>query len=187
MSQARRIATYADIEALPPHVTGQIVGGQLYAHPRPRARHAMAASTLGGALIGRFGAMSGDDDPGGWVFLDEPELHLGADVLVPDIAGWRLERARWPEDAAFIEVAPDWVCEVLSPSTEVFDRSEKMLAYAQNGVNYAWLVDPEAKALEVYELTAGVLRQRGPAFREGSRVVAPPFEAIGIELRRVWG
>jgi Uma2 family endonuclease len=187
MSQARRIATYADIEALPRHVTGQIVAGQLYAHPRPRSLHARASSNI----LRQTGPFDDDthgpDDPGGWVILMEPELHLDADVLVPDIAGWRLERATWSDDCAFISIAPDWVCEVLSPSSEVLDRSEKMPAYAHHGVKHAWLVDPDAKLLEVYELSAGVLRQVGPVFREGSRVVAAPFEAIAIELRRVWG
>ena len=107
------------------------------------------------------------------MFRDEPELHLGTDVLVPDLAGWRTERAIWPRGTAYIDVAPDWVCEVLSPSTEAFDRAEKMPAYAQYGVKHAWLVDPENQSLEVYELSAGVLRQRGSAFRGHVRVVAP--------------
>lgn len=188
MSQARRIATYADIEALPRHVTGQIIAGQLYAHPRPRSRHARASSNLGALLMSIWNHDThGPDDPGGWVLLDEPELHLGADVLVPDIAGWRLERAQWSDDAAYIDIVPDWVCEVLSASTEVFDRSEKVPAYAHHGVKHVWLVDPDAKQLEVYELSAGVLRQVGPTYRQGSTLRAPPFEASSVELRRVWG
>lgn len=186
MSQARRVASYADIEALPPHVTGELIGGQLWAHPRPRDLHTQVSSRLGMALTPFDDSMHDDDGPGGWVFRDEPELHLSGDVLVPDIAAWRVERAIWPRGTAHIELAPDWVCEILSPSTESFDRAEKMPAYAHHGVKHAWLVDPEAQMLEVDELTAGVLRQRGPAYRGHVRVVAPPFEGRGIDVWRTW-
>ena len=82
--------------------------------------------------------------PGGWILLDEPELHLHGDVLVPDLAGWRRERMPELPDAAAFELAPDWICEVLSPSTAASDRAEKMPIYARERVAHVWLVDPIA-------------------------------------------
>src|SRR6476646_4505786 len=107
--------TYADIEALPPNQVGEIVRGVLYANPRPASPHAAAASAVGEELGPPF--KRGRGGPGGWVILDEPELHLGEDVLVPDLAGWRRERMPELPRAAFFTLAPDWACEVLSPST----------------------------------------------------------------------
>src|SRR4051812_49194820 len=106
---ARRVATYADIVALPPHVVGEIVDGELSVSPRPASPHTAAASILGAELIGPF--WKGRGGPGGWIILDEPELHLGANVLVPDLAGWRRERMPQIPDAAAFTLAPDWVCE----------------------------------------------------------------------------
>ncbi|MCL2777658.1 MAG: Uma2 family endonuclease, partial [Polyangiaceae bacterium] len=99
-------ATYADLEALPPNMVGEILHGVLYAFPRPASRHARATSILGGELIAPFDR--GKGGPGGWILLDEPELHFGADVLVPDIAGWRRERMPEMPDAPWFALAPDW-------------------------------------------------------------------------------
>jgi len=179
----RKRATYAELEALPDNVVGEIVGGVLHVSPRPASPHAVVASRLGVMLGGPFDLGSGG--PGGWVLLDEPELHLGEDVLVPDLAGWRRERMpRTPRVNAFT-LAPDWVCEVLSPSTAVLDRADKLAVYAREGVRHVWLIDPDVFTLEVFRLEGarysllGV--HSGPA-----RVRAEPFEALELTLSLFW-
>ncbi|MEA2625799.1 MAG: hypothetical protein QOD06_1844, partial [Candidatus Binatota bacterium] len=153
---ARRPVTYADLEALPENVVGEIVDGELFASPRPASPHALAETTIGSDVVSRFhGPPGGADRPGGWWILMEPELHLGQDVLVPDLAGWRRERMpKFPNVAAFT-LAPDWLCEVISPSTARLDRSRKMRVYAREGVAHLWLVDPLARILEIYRLENG--------------------------------
>lgn len=176
-------ATYADILALPPHVVGEILFGVLRTHPRPTPRHGRASSQIGYELMGPFDRGMGG--PGGWVFIDEPELHLAEHVLVPDIAGWRRERLPALPDTAYFETAPDWVCEVLSPATQRFDRTDKLKIYAGFGVEYAWYVDPIAQTLEV------LVRQDSKwliaaAFKDSERVCAPPFEAHNFPLDVLW-
>jgi Uma2 family endonuclease len=121
--------------------------------PRPASLHARAASSLGGELYGPFDR--GRGGPGGWIILDEPELHLHGDMLVPDLAGWRRERMPELPDASAFELAPDWVFEVLSPSTAATDRAEKMPIYAREQVGQLWLVDPIAKTLEACHFESG--------------------------------
>lgn len=179
----RKSATYADIEALPPHVVGQIAFGILHAHPRPAPRHARAASTLGGELIGPLDF--GRGGPGGWVFIDEPELHLGEHVIVPDIAGWRRERMPELPEAAFFEASPDWVCEVLSPSTQRFGRTDKLAIYATFFVGHCWYVDPGARMLEVLALQNGKWLIAA-TFKDADTVCAPPFEAHAFNLDVLW-
>ena len=176
-------ATYADIEALPPNMVGEIVHGVLYANPRPASPHARAASRLGGELDGPFDR--GKGGPGGWIILDEPELHLGDDVLVPDIGGWRRERMPEMPHAAFFTLAPDWVCEVLSPSTTKLDRTAKLPVYARERVGHVWLIDPIAKTLEIYRLDGETFRLVG-THAEEVKVRAEPFDAIEIELGALW-
>jgi Uma2 family endonuclease len=180
---SRREVLYAELEKLPSNVVGEIVGGELYVSPRPASPHARAASLLGSELTGPFDR--GRGGPGGWVLLDEPELHLGQDVLVPDIAGWRRERMpEMPQVAAF-SLAPDWVCEVLSPSTAALDRARKMTVYAREGVGHLWLVDPVLQTLEVYRREHGGWFVLGTHVGE-ARVRAEPFEALELELGALW-
>ena len=167
---------------------GQIVFGVLHAHPRPAPKHARAASTLGEEIGPPFNR--GRGGPGGWIILDEPELHLGPHVLVPDLAGWRRERMpEMPVDKAYFDLAPDWACEVLSPSTASLDRGDKRKVFGEFGVNHIWFVDPEARTLEVLELERG----RTPAgyrlvevFSGEDRIRALPFDAIELELGALW-
>lgn len=179
----QRPATYADIEALPRHIVGEIAYGVLHTHPRPSPRHARAASRLGAELDGPFDR--GRGGPGGWIILDEPELHLGEHVIVPDIAGWRRERLPKFPDTAYFETPPDWVCEVLSPATARFDRTEKLAIYAAFGVSHCWLVDPIAKTLEV-------LARQGDkwlitsTYKDAEAVAAPPFAAHTFALDVLW-
>ncbi|HSP80473.1 MAG TPA: Uma2 family endonuclease [Myxococcaceae bacterium] len=176
-------ATYEDLEKLPSHLTGELVGGELYASPRPSSRHILAATVLGAELGGPFG--QGRGGPGGWLLLDEPELHLGRDVLVPDLAGWRRERMPEMPDTVGFTLAPDWVCEVLSPSTATLDRGRKMGVYAREGVKHLWLVDAEAQLLEVYRLEDGRWLLLGT--HVGAETVrAEPFEALALELGVLW-
>ena len=181
---ARRAATYEDLCALPDTVVAEIIAGDLYASPRPSVPHALASSTLGGDLSGPF--QRGRGGPGGWWILFEPELHLGDDVVVPDLAGWRRARMSRPPRGPYITLAPDWVCEVLSPATARLDRVAKMPLYAREGVGHLWLIEPLAKTLEVYRLRGAhwvVLGSYGGA----ARVRAEPFEAVEIALAALWG
>jgi Uma2 family endonuclease len=179
----RRPATYEDLLRVPDHFVAEIVDGDLYATPRPSPRHSSASSGLGGALHGPFDR--GRGGPGGWRVLDELELHLGPDVLVPDIAAWRRERLPRIPDEAFMSLAPDWVCEVLSPSTAALDRVRKLAVYAREGVAHAWLVDPIARTLEVLKLDAP--RWSIIATHEGRDVIrAEPFDAIELDLTLLW-
>src|SRR5579862_5726601 len=147
---AKRRATYEDLLAVPETLVAEIINGVLVTQPRPASRHARAASSLGGELYGPFDR--GKGGPGGWILLDEPELHLHGDVLVPDLAGWRRERMPELPDAAAFDLAPDWICEVLSHSTAASDRAEKMPVYARERVGHIWLVDPIARTLEACRL-----------------------------------
>jgi Uma2 family endonuclease len=181
---ARRQATYDDILALPPHVTGQILFGVLHVFPRPAPRHALAASVLGGELGPPF--HRGRGGPGGWVILDEPELHLAGHVLVPDMAGWRRERMpEMPVDKAYFTLAPDWACEILSPSTAAVDRGDKRAVYATQGVTHIWFVDPEARTLEVLMLDGPSYRVQS-VFSGDAMVRAEPFDAIELDLAALW-
>ena len=180
---ARWRAAYEDLLAVPEHQIAQLLDGELIVQPRPASPQALARSVLGGEVMGPF--HRGRGGPGGWVILDEPELHLGPDVLVPDLAGWRRERMPTVPDVAAFELAPDWVCEVLSPSTVAVDRVRKMPVYAREGVTHVWLVDPLARTLEVF-------RREGPgyarvnAWADEDRVRAEPFDAIELELGILW-
>jgi Uma2 family endonuclease len=185
MSGSRqRKASYADLEALPVHVVGELIDGELYASPRPALPHTFAAGELFGELRGPFSR--GQGGPGGWHLLIEPELHLGEDVLVPDIAGWRHERMPWVPRTAASTLAPDWVCEVLSPSTRTLDRKAKLPVYAREGVRHVWLVDPNARTLEVFRLEGihyvAMTPHSGPV-----QVRAEPFEALELQLALLWG
>ncbi len=178
-----RPATYADIEALPQHVVGEILFGVLHTHPRPAPRHGLATNVLSYQVTGPF--QFGRGGPGGRIFLDEPELHLGAHVVVPDIAGWRRERLSPFPDTAWIETPPDWVCEVLSPSTQRVDRTDKLAIYATFEVGHCWYVDPIAKTLEVFA------RQHdkwllAATFKDADAVTAPPFEVHTFGLDVLW-
>jgi len=139
-----RPATYDDLVALPDNMVAEIVGGELHASPRPAPRHAMAEGAIGALIAPPF--HFGRGGPGGWWILPEPELHLGADVLVPDYAGWRRTRMPSVPATAYFPLAPDWVCEIISPSTAALDRARKVAIYARERIGHAWLVDPIARS-----------------------------------------
>lgn len=177
-------ATYQDVLDAPEHVVAEIVNGELFLSPRPKFGHALVSSALGAELGLPFGR--GRGGPGGWILVDEPELHLGEDIFVPDLAGWRRERLPGiREDQPYLELAPDWLCEVLSPSTEKLDRALKLPRYAAAGVRYAWLIHPHNRTLEVLRLHEG--KWLGLAVhRDDERVRAEPFDAIELDLSVLW-
>ena len=180
---APRRAIYADLASVPDHLIGEIIDGELVTQPRPAASHARAASRLGMEIGTPFDR--GRGGPGGWIILDEPELHLHGDALVPDLAGWRRERMPELLDVAAFELAPNWVCEVLSESTQRRDRIQKMSIYARERVQHLWLVDPKAQTLEVYELAGSEWLRRQVA-GGNDKLSAIPFEAIELELGVLW-
>ena len=178
-----RPATYEDLAALPDIVVAEILDGELYSSPRPAPRHTVAGSRIGSELVGPFDR--GVSGPGGWWILLEPELHLRRDVVVPDWAGWRRTRMPRVPETAYFPLAPDWICEVLSPSTATIDRAKKLRIYAREQVAHAWLVDPIARTLEVLRLENG--RWTLLATHVGAEVVrAEPFTEIELELASLW-
>jgi Uma2 family endonuclease len=181
---ARRRATYEDVLAAPEHMVAEIVDGELRLQPRPAKPHAAAATALGEELGPPF--KRGKGGPGGWIILDEPEIHLGEDIVVPDLGGWRRERMpALVDDEPYFTVAPDWICEVLSPSTATLDRAKKLPIYAREGVSHAWLVDPRARTLEVLRLEGRNWLVLG-VFADDARVRAEPFEVFELELGILW-
>ncbi len=184
---AKKLATYEDVLAAPANMVAELIGGELVLNPRPGVRHAVASSKIGGQLVPKFD--DGDGGPGGWIILDEPELHLDEHVLVPDLAGWKRTRMPTAPDRPFIELSPDWVCEVLSPSTAALDRVRKLPIYASSRVQYAWLVDPVSKTLEVLSLDTSSTPSSwriAQTFEGSASVAAQPFDAIDLHLGRLW-
>lgn len=180
---AKRRATYEDLAAVPENLVSELIDGVIITSPRPALRHARAASRLGAELMGPFDR--GKQGPGGWIILAEPELRLHGNALVPDLAGWRRETAPELPDTAAFEVAPDWLCEVLSPGTVAHDRGGKLPVYAREGVPYVWLVDPIARLLEVFRLE-GEHYTLVRTFRDAVGVRAVPFDAVELDLGALW-
>ena len=178
-----RQATYQDVLDAPPDKVAEIVDGTLYIFDRPAFLHAVASSVLGGIINPPF--YHGRGGPGGWWIVDEPQIHLGEDIVVPDIAGWRRERMPVYPDTAYFTLAPDWVCEVLSPSTRKLDLGGKSAVYARAGVGYLWFVDPIARSLEAKMLRGGKWVEIATLYDDAT-VSLPPFEAISFSLGDLW-
>lgn len=174
-------ATYQDVLDAPEHLVAELLDGDLVLSPRPGGAHSSVASQLGSELIPPF--RNGRGGPGGWAILHEPELRLGARVLVPDLAGWRIERL--PVVPEKFTVVPDWICEIASPSTEKLDRGRKLPLYAAAGVAHAWMVHPQLRMLEVLRLHAGQWLSVG-VYIDDEKVRAEPFDAIELDLANLW-
>lgn len=164
-------------------MVAEVVDGELYTSPRPAAAHATAASTLGMDIGSPFQRCHGG--PGGWWILDEPELHLGDHILVPDLAGWRRQRMPEVPNVPYFTLPPDWVCEVLSPATRRLDRVRKLPIYGTHKVKHVWLVDPDSRTLEIFRPEAGRWVVAGTHGGD-ERVAAEPFEAVTLELGDLW-
>lgn len=179
-----RPATMADLEALPPHVKGEIIDGELYVQPRPRARHSRIETIIAGATQGPYDL--GRGGPGGWWILLEPGIELpGSPEFSPDVAGWKRERLPdLPEDEP-IRVAPDWICEVLSPRTRGYDLLKKRPYYARIGVSWLWYVDAEAQTITVSQLRNGEWVEVA-VHGESERVSLQPFPQVELDLATWW-
>ena len=186
MKSARRPARYDELLKVPDTKVAEIIDGELIVSPRPASPHAYAASVMGADLIGGFHRPPGDPlGPGGWWLLNEPELHFGDDVVVPNQAGWRRSSMPSVPNVAAFTQAPDWVCEVVSPSTGRVDRSRKMRIYAREGVGHLWIVEPVLRTIEVYRLERSqwvVVAVHGG----DDPVRLEPFEAIELDVCRWW-
>jgi len=184
-ARVRVPATYEDLLQVPDDRIAELIDGELYASPRPRPRHSRSIVRLTTRLASSFEFGDGGG-PGGWVFMVEPEVHLGDDVVVPDLAGWRIGRMPETPETAFVVIAPDWICEVLSPSNGHHDRIIKLPVYARHGVSYAWTVDAFERSLEVYRLENrrwSLLGVHGDA----EPVAAEPFETLAIKPDDLYG
>ncbi len=176
-------ATYEDVLSAPENKIAEILDGELFLSPRPAPRHAVAFGRLLADLESAFDR--GRRGPGGWWIVGEPEVHLGDQILVPDIAGWHRERLPAIPDEAWFSLAPDWVCEVISPSTERIDRGRKLRIYAEAGVAHAWLVNPIERTVEVLRLRDGSWTIV-TVFTGDEPVRAEPFDAVPLALRELW-
>jgi Uma2 family endonuclease len=182
-TKPRRPATYDDIVALPEGIVGEIIDGELVTHPRPAPPHAWASSTLTTLIHGPFAL--GINGPGGWVILDEPEIQFADHTLVPDLAGWRVARLPTLPEKGPLHMAPDWVCGILSPSTESDDRRRKLRIYREHQVGHVWLLNPLARTLEVLRLQHGSWLIVG-TYGDNEVVRAEPFDAAEVPLRLLW-
>lgn len=182
--RAGKKAVYEDLQTIPENMTGEIINGEMVVTPRPSRRHVFTASVLGARVMAPYHFGEGDG-PGGWIILIEPEIGLGENILVPDLAGWRVERYPAEEPHNWISVTPDWICEVVSPATRRTDKMEKMPIYARNGVACLWLIDPVAKTLDVFRLEDGRWMVAG-LYVEDAKVRAEPFAELEINLAELW-
>lgn len=182
---ARRRASYEDVLTSDPRTIAEVIDGVLYTQPRPALGHAQIASELTYRLIGPF--RHGRGGPGGWHILVEPELHLGLepDILVPDLAGWRTTRMPRVTNRAFETLSPDWVAEILSPSTSRVDRSLKLPVYQRERVPHVWLVDPQAMTIEVLRLDGESYRLLG-VHADDARARLEPFDEVELDLASLW-
>ncbi len=176
-------ATYQDVVDAPEHLVAEIIGGALRLTPRPAGPHAEVTTTLVGELLPPF--KHGRGGPGGWLILVEPELHLGDDIVVPDLAGWRRERLPAVGNVAYFTLSPDWLCEVLSRSTEKTDRADKLPIYAAAGVQHVWLINPINRTLEVLRAQDGKWLTLA-VHRDDQRIRAAPFDAFELDLAILW-
>jgi Uma2 family endonuclease len=180
---AERAATYEDLLKVPDNLIAELIDGELFTSPRPMPPHMNAAGRIYGRLDRAF--RDGDGGPGGWWIVIEQEIHLGRDVFVPDVAGWKRERVPEQPVDQYWNVSPDWICEVVSPSTGRLDRVTKLPRYAFHDIPYTWIIDPLQRSLEVYRLEQG--RWFLVATHGGDEVVrAEPFDAIEIPLSSLW-
>lgn len=186
MQPVKRPATYDDLLRVTEDVRAEIVAGELVVSPSPLPRHSRAQRAIGRYVGGPFDDDDGHGGPGGWWILPEVDIALGVhDVVRPDVAGWRRARLPAPWDARPIEIAPDWICEVVSPSNAAHDRVTKRRLYAEHGVASYWIVDPDARTLEALALSAGGWHEIG-SYGDGDVARISPFEEIELDGGRLF-
>ncbi|MFH1115417.1 MAG: Uma2 family endonuclease [Pseudomonadota bacterium] len=181
---AKRRASYEDLYGIDENAIGQIIDGELIVSPRPSRGHSFAANVLTTEVTSSY-QFGGSRGPGGWIILIEPEIKMGEDILVPDLAGWKEDRLPREEKTNWISVSPDWVCEIVSESSIRVDRIKKMSIYAREGIPYFWLINPRDHTLEVFRLESGRWTVLG-TFADDDKVRAEPFQEVEIELGRLW-
>lgn len=181
---APKKATYDDLYTLPENMTGEIIAGELIATPRPSRKHVATTTLLTSRVVPpyQFGEGGG---PGGWIILVEPEVKLGEDIVVPDLGGWKRERFPISEETNWISVAPNWVCEVLSPNTMRHDKVRKMPLYAQHAVEHIWLIDPVAMTMDAFRLEGGRWLLLC-SYAEDDVATVEPFQEVNINLKDLW-
>lgn len=178
MTEARKNATYEDLCAVPEHMTAEIVDGELVVMTRPRPKHGNSQWRIGGSLR----HFEDDGDPGWWIVV-EPLIELSPTrMLSPDLAGWRRSRMPQLPDDPRVEIVPDWVCEILSPTTMRHDRVTKANIYVEHGVQWMWLVDVDHRLVEAYEQSDGAWRRINAWDAEAQEARIPPFHAIPLDV-----
>ena len=184
MTAAAKLATYDDLLAVPEDIKAEVLGGELVTQPSPSLRHVRVQSGMNRFLGGPFDF--DDDGPGGWYIVSEVDVRLGEhDIVRPDVVGWRRERLDARIDATPIDVVPDWICEVLSPSSTRRDRLVKFQLYARHGVPHYWLIDPIARLLEAYALDGGQWKSIG-VHDDTAHARIAPFDAIELPVGRLF-
>jgi len=183
---ATKLATYEDLLRLPDDVRGEVLSGRVVTAPAPMPKHSKAQRALG-SFIGRpFDDDDGHGGPGGWWIFVEVDIALGAhDIVRPDLAGWRRERLVDPAEQRPITVVPDWVCEILSPSTAARDKVQKRALYGEAGVLHYWIVDVDARTLEAFTLESGRWVLTG-SYDDASTAAIPPFDAVALDVGRLF-
>lgn len=185
-SPAPTLATYADLLALPEDSRAEVIAGEVIASPSPLPRHSHVQGSARNFIGGPFQDDDGRGGPGGWWIFVEVDVALGPhDIVRPDLAGWRRHRLPRPGAVRPIEVVPDWICEILSPSTAARDRVHKRALYARASVPHYWLIDPDARVLEALTLQAGAWLEAGVLDDTAVARIAP-FEAIELEVGRLF-
>jgi Uma2 family endonuclease len=183
------LATAADLLALPDGGRfHEVVAGDLIEKAAPSGEHGTTQAAVAGSLFGSFSRPPGGNVPGGWWFATEVEIEFEAhEIYRPDVAGWRRERSPQRPTGTPIRLRPDWICEILSPSTARNDQVTKLETYRRCGVPHYWIADPVQRTLLVYRLTPDGYLLALAAEGDGGRVRAEPFEAIEIGVGVLFG
>jgi Uma2 family endonuclease len=178
---ARRLATWEDLLATPDDGrTYEVLSGEIEGVPRPLPRHGRSQAQLCARLSGPFDP--GDERPGSWWLIIEPDVRLSPhDIVSPDLAGWRRERLPVFPETRPIDLAPDWVCEVVCPSDGGRDRVRKADLYLRSNVAFYWILDPAERTLEAFAAREGAWLRPG-AWSDGDSPRIPPFESIEIDV-----
>jgi Uma2 family endonuclease len=183
---ASKLATYSDLLAVPAEVRAEVLAGEILTTPAPLPRHSKAQGAARRFLGGPFDDDDGHGGPGGWWIFVEVDVRLGAhDIVRPDLSGWRRDRLLKPGTTRPIDVVPDWVCEVVSPSTAALDRVTKRNLYARIGIRHYWLIDPDARVLEALALSEGSWLEVG-VYDDSASARIPTFEAVELEVGRLF-